>query len=172
MGNTPIILLNTLEPITLTPDFTGTRIVYSGKQFTDGTGWAFPAGKKQPLDYRYDFTEPFTKVRAGTMCSKKANLPALTGSISKAYKLTPDETSALSRELTSQFPTTCDLVKVTMANPADIASRIAWLGNGKPLSILQLFFELTPGACTTESLTPPTLDIPANRDGLEVGIIE
>jgi hypothetical protein len=96
IGYTPLILLNTTDPITLTPDFTNTKIVYAEKAFTDGTGWAFPAGKKQPFYYRYDFIEPFTKTRAGTMCARKADLPSLTASIGKAYKLTPDEANTLS----------------------------------------------------------------------------
>lgn len=106
------------------------------------------------------------------MCVKKANLPALTGSISKAYKLTPDETATLSRELTSQLPSTSDFVKLSLANPSDIASRFSWLGNGKPLSLFQLFFEFTPNACTSESLTPPAITIPSGRDGFEVGILQ
>jgi hypothetical protein len=106
------------------------------------------------------------------MCVRKTDLSQLVSSFKKTYKLTSEETSVLSQELTSQFPATSGFVKVTMANPSDIASRISWLGDGKPLSILQLFFDFTPEACNKESLTPPSIQIPSDRDGFEVGVIE
>jgi hypothetical protein len=172
MGDTPLLLLNTLDPITLAPEFQDTVIVYADKAFDSANSWSLPAGKKKPLDYRYDFTKPFTKDRAGEMCVRKTDLSQLVSSFKKTYKLTSEETSVLSQELTSQFPATSGFVKVTMANPSDIASRISWLGDGKPLSILQLFFDFTPEACNKESLTPPSIQIPSDRDGFEVGVIE
>jgi hypothetical protein len=78
----------------------------------------------------------------------------------------------LSPELTAEFPATEDFVKLSLARPTDIAKRISWLGNGKPLTILQLFFDFTPNACNRESLTPPSINIPSDRDGFEVGILE
>jgi hypothetical protein len=171
-GASPLILLNTASPITLTPAFSDIKIVYAEKEFSDGKGWKLPAGKKQPLYYRYDFMEPVPRARAGEMCVKQANLSGLVASLGSAYQLTADETSTLSRELTAEFPTSADFVKVSLANPADIASRFSWKGDGKPLSLLQLFFDFTPGGCTTESLVPPAIDIPVDRDGVEVGILE
>ncbi len=171
-GVSPRILLNTTDTIALSPAFSDTKIVYAEKQFTDAAGWALSAGKKQPLYYRYDFTSKFSKTRVGEMCIKQAMLPKLISSLNNAYHLTDDEAATLSAELTAEFPETDDFVQLSLANPTDIATRFSWTGNGEPLSLLQLFFEFTPGDCTEESLTPPTINLPMNRDGFETGIIE
>lgn len=170
-GETPLILLNTLEPVMLSPVFHDTKIVYAEQAFSAGNGWALPAGKKLPLAYRYDFTAPFTRLRQGEMCVQKSRLPVLLSAIEDKYRLSTQETFALARELTAEFPQTTDFVHLSLAHPADIASRFSWNGNGKPLSLLQLFFEFTPGGCSNESIAAPIIKLPAKRDGFEVGIL-
>lgn len=170
-GISPTILLHTKDAITLTPAFNDTKIVFTTTPFSSGKEWVLPAGDKSALAYRYRFTSPFTNDRAGSMCVKKSSLSSLLSGLSETYALDTKESATLTSELTTEFPLTDDFVQLSLARPADIAARFHWLGDGKPLSLLQLFFELTPNGCSAEALDPPAFEIPVDRDGFETGII-
>lgn len=173
-GVSPLLVLHGKEELVVRPDFYQTKIVYADRAFDRDEAFHFAVGKKTPLYYRYDSVSEFTPDVIGEMCLTRAELPRLIDSIGKKYELFASEVAALARELTEQFPETAaeTFVAVELADPADIAERFRWIGDDERLSLVQLYFRLTPEACSKSTLEPPEVSIAATREGFEVGIIE
>ncbi len=173
LGKTPLLQLLTTKPISLTPDFVGAKITYADQEMNTEQSFDLPAGKKQPLYYRYAFTTPFTKTVSQPMCVTKKRLPLLIERLQQAYALSATEVTALARELNSNWPTSNEhFVQLHLANPSDIAERLRWQGNGDLLKLLQLFFSLQADVCTIENLDVPIFVTAPNRDGFEAGILQ
>ncbi len=172
-GITPTLLLHSKDAVVLEPDFRQTRIVAAEKEFNADEAFILPAGKKQPLAYRYEFTADFTPERAGGMCVQKRRLPLLISAIQIAYGLTSAESIVLAQELNGEISKISDksFLRLSLANPRDISKRFRWLNSGESLDLLQLFFEIDVSACHNEQLVPPRIKIPIERDGFEVGIL-
>ncbi len=172
-GVSPLLLLNTDEAVTLSPDFKQTKIVSADRSFDESENFTFPSGKKEVLAYRYDFTTPLSAQFLGTMCVQRKDLPQLLSNITDKYGLSPRETTVLAQELNNEFPDILadEYAQLALAEPAQIASRFRWRGDDVPLNLLQLFFKITPKVCSEKAVIPPALALSQERDGFEVGIL-
>lgn len=171
-GMTPLLLITREEELTLTPEFHEATIVSSDTLFDSGEAWHLPAGVKPELSYLYEFTAASPRQRIGEFCAKRSELPELITALEKSFTLSTEETNVLSRELHAITPNVDELISFKLADPADIAKRIIWNGNGDKLHLLQLFFDIDAGRCSEKSIPEVDLDGYADRDGIEVGIIQ
>ncbi len=171
-GVTPLLVLNNQDELVLEPDFRQAAITSSQTEFDNNETWLLPAGIKQPIDYHYTFTSPFSVRRVGEMCAKTSQFPELITTLENQFTLSPAETAALAQELYAVTPQTSDFVQLRFADSVDIATRIAWRGDGQKLDIAQLFFEINVGSCDKKSLSALPLSFDHARDGFEVGLLK
>lgn len=172
-GRTPTLLLYTAAEILVEPNFFNTVITEANSYFTTQNGWQFPAGKKLPLSYEYEFTDSFLPKIEGESCITKEDIPEYTQFLAKKLHLFASETDILKKEISVLFEKENTLFHLFIANPSDISSHILWNGNGKKLDIFQLFFDAKPGECAQKDfgivdISPPSED----RDGFEAGIFQ
>lgn len=175
-GVSPRLLLNTLEPITLTPLFTDLILHSSNKNFDENEHWNFPEGEKEELFYEYRPTRPLEAEPVAHLCVNQNTISQLQSDLADTFGLSEKERSLIQEELTGNIlpEGATEFLPFSLANPTDIAKRIAWNGNGNPLNIAQLFFQREPGTCSTYEFTPMTSLSPfdSNREGFEVGMVE
>jgi len=174
-GVSPRLILNTLEPISLSPNFTDIILHSSNMTFDNKESWNMPEGEKPELFYTYRKTKPLTPSSVANTCFNTDTLPALLSDLSNSFNLTSKETDLVTKELTGRIPTQENqFSSFSIANPQDIAQRFSWKGNNKPLNISQLFFERNQETCSEYSFAPTSKlsHFPLNRDGFEVGIVE
>ncbi len=174
-GLTPQILLNSSEEVLLEPNFADAKIVEADVAFSAANGWNMAAGKKDPISYRYEFSNDFSRNRIADLCVQKSRLSNVVDSVAHSYHLTAAEKTVLASELNKELSSTDanDFVSLKLANPIDVAERFIWNGNGKQLDILGLFFEVDTKTCNQEStslLFSPQLR--PDREGFEVGILK
>ena len=175
-GVSPRLLLNTLEPMTLTPSFTNLILHSSSKTFDENESWNFPEGEKEELFYEYQPTQPLEAEPMAHLCVNQNTISQLQSDLADTFGLSEKERSLIQEELTGNIlpEGATEFLPFSLANPTDIAKRIAWNGNGNPLNIAQLFFQREPGTCSTYEFTPMTSLSPfdSNREGFEVGMVE
>ncbi len=174
-GLTPQILINKPEAVFLEPKFVDARIVEADVAFTSGEGWQLAAGEKNPINYRYEFTDDFSKSRVGNLCTKKANLDKAVDAVASVYDLRSAEAAVLASELNKETKDVAadDYVSLSLADPQDIAERFVWEGNNEKLNILGLFFEVKVKGCADENTDLPfSPNVPSARDGFEAGILQ
>ena len=171
-GVTPLLLLHSDEPMRLQPAFRDAIITEAAVEFDGDEYWDLPAGEKTPLGYHYAFGNEFPADRIAEACVQRVQFPQLIASIAAELGLRSEEAAVLAQELAAVAPATEQFLQLRFADPADVAARLQWLGNGDPLDIFQLFFELEEGACDAKRL--PQFDIlpPPQRDGFEAGLLK
>jgi hypothetical protein len=171
-GATPKLLLRLPEAVELTPDLDGALITSANLAFASNRqSFSLPAGQKPILDYRYIASENFTPALLGEICVRPQDLGELAARLSDAYQLDAGEKAILLAELEIAVKNDGALTRLRIAEPQDIARVFGWSGNGRPLSLLQLFFDAEPGGCQTEKMHLPLLIPPDGRDGFEAGLL-
>lgn len=175
-GDSPHILLNTLEEVVLEPDFKNTKIVFSQKPFnTDSEAWNFEAGEKQALYYEYEFLTSYAEPFVSEACLSQKDISAFSENFQKELNLSIKEVEIMKNELSGLIPPDDGLYKIQLADPRGIQKYISWKTNGSSADILQLYFQRDKNAsCSTRSLgvVPEELfEMSKKREGFEVGLI-
>ncbi len=171
-GQTPTLTLYTDEQIKLEPKFSQTRITFADKIFQPSQEWVFKKDEKKTVSYLYNFLRPFHPLLGEKSCLKKKDIDTYTQNIKKAFGLLDSEGEIVKKELSTAISTEKKTYEVHLANPKDIQTRFAWVGNGKPLHLLQLFFQIREKECLpfiTDNFNAEMRSI--KRDGFEAGIL-
>lgn len=100
-------------------------------------------------------------------------MPELAGHLKNQLSLLPEEAEVIVTELMGEIPYNNSYFRLGLVDPKDISERFSWLGDGKPLDILQLFFHIEEGQCDAKAFGDASMiSASEERDGFEAGVLE